>query len=113
MNLDTVTTAELLAELEKREKFKDSHDDHVLYMGIIDSDGAESIVKADDRESFSSLYNSLALRARFNGQRRPIIYTVRMPESLYNLYNEKMDKGEYDKVAEGLRELSTFKTLGY
>lgn len=113
MNLETVTTAELLAEIERREKSKDDYDDHVLYMGIIDSDGAESIVKADNSETFSSLYNSFALRTRFNGQRRPVIYTVRMPESLYNLYNERMQKGEYDGVAEGLKELSTFKTLGY
>ena len=113
MNLETVTTAELLAELEKRESQKELHDEHILYMGIIDADGAESIVEANNREKFASLYNSLALRARFNGQRRPIIYTVRMPENLYILFNERMDKGEYEEVAEALKGLSTYRILGY
>lgn len=112
MKLQELTTDELLAELARREKEK-IETDHSLFMGLIDQDGAESLMMVKTKEKFAELHNSLSLRARFNSQRHPMLYVVNMPHLMYESFNERLLKGEYVEVAEELRKLSTFKKLGY
>lgn len=110
MNLQELTTEELLAEITRREKEKIESDQH-LFMGLIDMDGAESLMPVKTKEVFASLHNSLSLRARFNSQRFAIIYVVHLTTPMYDTFNERLLKGDYQQVAEDLQLLSTFKKI--
>jgi hypothetical protein len=106
------STEDLYNEIDRRNK-EELQNDHFICLGIMDNDGVESIVKINDKEHFARTYNSLSLRARFNGHRSTILYTVKITQPLLDLIQEKLKDGEYIKVSETLQELSTFKNIGY
>ena len=114
MNLEKYTTEELREELRKREN-PEKLDDQKLYIGLIDIHGVESLTLADTKERFSSALSSLELRSRFNSQRSPEIYSVRMPIDLFSILNDKIKNGyeaDFIEVANVLKSLSTYKRLG-
>jgi hypothetical protein len=84
---------------------------HNLYMGIVDNEGAESLLLVDNFEKFTDIHKSLSLRARINGHRNPSVYSVIMPSEMYEIYNTQLLEGKYKEVAESIKELSTFKVL--
>lgn len=112
MNIAELSTDDLYAELDRRAQEK-IESDHFLCMGLIDIDGAESLMKVKSGNKFAELHSSLSLRARFNSQRRPIFYVVNITQPMFDSYDERMKKGEYVKVGEELKALTTFKRLGY
>jgi hypothetical protein len=83
-----------------------------LYIGIVDNDGAESLLEVANFKEFSDKYGSLSLRARFNGHRNPDVFSVIMPSEMYKVYNAQLENGKYKEVAESIKELSTFKVIG-
>lgn len=111
MNLEDLTTEELYKEIEKRKQILD--DESILCIGIIDDLGAESLIQTKNAEVFAASYTSLSLRARFNGQRKPILYTVSMPQRLFDIFDKAMKNSDHLKAGENLSKLSTFKKLGY
>ena len=112
MKIDELSTDELYAEIERRTQEK-IESDHFLCMGLIDIDGAESLMKVTSGDKFAELHSSLSLRARFNSQRRPVMYVANITQPMFDAFDERLKKGEYVKVGEELKSLSTFKRLGY
>jgi hypothetical protein len=114
MNLEKYTTEELHEELKRRENLvKD--DSQKLYIGLIDSHGVESIILADTKDLFSKAMSTLELRSRFNTQRSPEIYSVRMPVDLFSILNDKLKNGydgDFIEVANVLKGLSTYRKIG-
>ena len=103
---------ELLAELEKRnQESKEESKENILCIGILDIDGTESLIKVNSSEHFNATLSSLKLRARFNSHRKPIVYSVKIPLSLFNIMDESLQKGKYHEVSVSLQELSTFEEL--
>jgi hypothetical protein len=112
MSLEKYTEEQLRAELEKRSQAPQEEPQH-LCVGIIDVDGAESIIFCETGEKFAESIRSLQLRARFNSHRHPIVYCVKMPRILYDTISDAIKRGEYLSVAESLKSLSNFKSIGY
>jgi hypothetical protein len=114
MTLEKYTTEELREELNRREK-PEKNDDQKIYIGLIDSHGAESIILADTKELFSKAMSSLELRSRFNSQRSPEIYSVKIPIDLFSILNDKLKngyEGDFIEVANVLKSLSTYRKIG-
>jgi len=115
MNLENYTTDELREELKRRETVFTDPRSHKMYIGIIDCHGAESLMLADTIDQFRAVMSSLELRAKFNGQRDPEIFSVRMPVDLFSILNEKLKngyEGDFVEVANVLKGLSTYKKIG-
>lgn len=112
IELKNISTEDILTELERRNQ-EAIDNDHFLCMGLIDNDGAESLMPVKTKETFASLHSSLSLRARFNSQRIPVMYVVNITQPMYEEFDRRLLKGEYVKVGEELKKLSTFKRLGY
>jgi hypothetical protein len=83
-----------------------------LYIGIVDNEGTESLLKVSNFKEFNDSYDLLALRARFNGHRGPDIFSAVMPPEMYKVYKEQLTKGKHKEVAGSIKELSTFKVIG-
>ena len=83
-----------------------------LYIGIVDNEGTESLLKVSNFKEFNDSYGLLALRARFNGHRGADIFSVVMPPEMYKVYKEQLAKGKRKDVAGSIKELSTFKVIG-
>lgn len=114
MSLEKYSIEELQEELRRRET-PEKIDNHKLYIGLIDQNGAESIILADTAELFSKAMSSLELRSRFNTQRSPEIFSVKMPVDLFSILSEKLKKGyegDFIEVANVLKGLSTYKKIG-
>jgi hypothetical protein len=114
MNLEKYTTEELHEELRRREELV-RNDTQKLYVGLIDCHGVESIILADTKELFSKAMSALELRSRFNTQRSPEIYSVRMPIDLFSILNDKIKngyEGDFIEVANVLKGLSTYRKIG-
>lgn len=113
MSLEKYTTEELQEELNRRSDVK--KDDQKLYVGLMDDHGVESIVLADTADQFSKVISSLQLRSRFNTQRSPEIYSVRMPVDLFSILNDRIKngyEGDFIEVANVLKGLSTYRKIG-
>ena len=113
MSLEKYTTEELQEELNRRSNVE--KDDQKLYVGLMDTHGVESIVLADTAEQFSKVISSLQLRSRFNTQRSPEIYSVRMPVDLFSILNDRIKngyEGDFIEVANVLKGLSTYRKIG-
>lgn len=102
--IEKASIEELLEAIQAKEQ--------ILYIGIIDNDGLESLLKVTNFKEFSDQYGSLSLRARFNGHRNPDVFSVIMPPEMYKVYNEQLSKGKFKEVAESVKELSTFRVIG-
>jgi hypothetical protein len=112
MSLEKYSDKELQAELQKRNLVK-HEDEHHLCVGLIDQDGAESLMIANTPKSFASTIHSLQLRARFNSHRRPVIFSVKIPLSLYEVIDSQMKSGKYEEAAKAIRSLPNFKPIGF
>ena len=112
MKIQEATKQDLLDELERREKVV-VNNDHFLCIGIIDNEGVDSFVRVDTKEKFAELHSSLSLRSRFNSHRNPVLYAVNLTQPIYDDLNSRFKQGECEEVAEELKQLSTFKNLGY
>jgi hypothetical protein len=115
MSIENISTEDLLAEIERRKKEEEeNHQD--LYIGIIDDNGLESMVLVKDSTEFASKIRALQLRARFNGHRRPIVFSVKMPKQLFEEYRLRLGGNTNDELAkrmgDSLKQLSTFNELG-
>lgn len=111
-NLKDFTTEELLDEIKRREDLPVKPQD-VLCVGIVDNDGAESLLVVKNAEDLGTKLSSLQLRARFNTQRHPIVYSVKIPLELFDKLDNNMKKGNYHEASEAIQSFSTFKNLGY
>jgi hypothetical protein len=62
-------------ELNKSEERLEFERTHTLYMGIVDDEGVEGIVKIDknDPDQMGRRYKSMELRCRMNGQRNGVV----------------------------------------
>jgi hypothetical protein len=112
MSLEKYTDKELQAELEKRNLVK-HEDDHHLCVGLIDQDGAESLILANTPKLFASTIRSLQLRARFNAHRRPVIFSVKIPLSLFGEIDSQLKAGKYEEASEAIRSLPNFRPIGF
>jgi len=112
MSLDQFTIEELQRELEKR-KTSNIEDEQLLCVGLIDDEGAESIIIANTPDTFSSVISRTRLRARFNSQRNPIVYSIKIPLSLFKALSDKIKEGNVIECGEVIKGLSNFKSLGY
>lgn len=115
MSIEKYTDHQLLAELERRKVDRTEELEELQYLciGIIDDDGAESIILCENNKEFANSLSRLKLRARFNIQRRPIVYSVKIPRCLFEVMSKKIKEGKSKEVGEALREFSNFKNLGY
>lgn len=111
MELHTATTEQLREELEKRES-SETDEQYILCIGLIDVDGAESLIQTPDAKKFETTLNSLLLRSRFNSHRSPIIYAIRLPKELISIINERFSKGEFQEIGNMIQSFSTFKKIG-
>ena len=111
-SLEKYTTEELELEL-KRRSTSVATETQYLCVGIIDDMGTESLVLCENGAEFAERLNSLQLRARFNAQRNPIVYCVKMPRSLFTVFDSILKRGDFESTAKALKELSNFKILGY
>jgi hypothetical protein len=118
MSIEKFTDEELEAELNRRrnetenEKESSNLDLH-LFIGIIDDEGAESIILANTPQLFVERMNSLQLRARFNSHRNPTVYSVKIPMQLFEEFTRNIRIGKYMEVAETIQKIPTFKSLGF
>lgn len=108
MSLEKFTTEQLLDEIKSRESEKS---DHLLYIGIVDSEGLESMTLVSSPSDLR--LESLQLRARINSQRSPIVYAVRMPKVLAETIQNKARNGGHREAGTAIKTLSTFRSLGY
>jgi len=113
MNITDFSIEELKSELDKRLSDSEnlSEKTYHLCIGIIDSDGAESLVPVDSAEEFSKKLSTLNLRARFNGHRSPEVYAIQLPQELIDVINARFTKGEYTEIGNMLKSFSTYKKL--
>lgn len=115
MNLENYTDEQLREELEKRNAMPHNEgiqDPQHLMIGIIDDEGVDSMVYCETNKKFAETLKSLQLKSRFNGQRNPIIYSVKVPKRMFEVMNEGMRKGENQKIASVIKGLSNFTKIG-
>lgn len=110
MSLEKYTLQELQDEIWAREQVQK---EEFLCVGIIDVDGAESIILCESKEKFAETVRSLQLRARFNSQRHPVVYCSKMPRALFDAFDKAIREGKHIRAGETIKSLSNFKSLGY
>ena len=106
--LKHVTTEQLLQELEERKTLAKETKD-ILHIGIIDSEGLDSIVATPDSKRFCEIHHKLGLRARFNTGRNPVLFAIKIPEIMAKLIKGK----PVVEAAEFVQDLSNYQVLGY
>ena len=107
MKLDNISTEELLKELKRREELK-KLDDNVPCMGINDDLGVESFVILKNADEFASKLLHMELRCRYNSQRNPEIFFVKLPLKIAEMFRDEKD---VQKVGKALKQLSNYKKL--
>lgn len=112
--LKTVSTEELLKELESRkvtaeQEAEQEEEKDILHIGLIDNEGLCSIVAIPDKETFARVHGKLDLRARFNTQRNPEMFAVKIPKMMANLIRNKTSL----EAAQFLKGLSIYKAIAY
>lgn len=112
MNLNDYTEEQLREELTRRQGVTLNDDQH-LCLGIVDIDGVESIFFCDTAQKFSDALKTLQLRARFNSQRRPVLYCAKMPRSLFQEFSDRIKEGKHKEVGEAIMGLSNRINIGY
>ena len=105
--LNEYSTEQLLEEIERRK----IQDEFFLCLGIIDDLGVEGLVPVKTHEEFSTLHNSLSLRARFNGHRNAKVYSIRVNRASFDAIDEILKIGEYERATEMIKNMSTFKII--
>jgi hypothetical protein len=112
MELSQFSKEEILEELKRREETESSNN-HFLCIGLLDDEGLESFIKIKNANHFSELYNSLALRARFNSHRNTKIYSIKIDNAIHDMLIENIQNGKYHESCETIKNLSTFKELNF
>ena len=107
MNLDKISTADLLEEVEKRKELE-KESEMILCMGIIDDLGAESFIRVDTAAKFSEKLTPMLLRSRYASHRNAYVYSVRLNVLVVEMIEQMFKKITVDHV-----EISTMlKRLG-
>lgn len=94
IDLSNITTEDLRAEIHRRENYESVvGGEHVPHIGIIDSEGLDSITAVPDAKEFADVIRKMELRTRFNAHRKPEIFFVKIPKYLADEAMKKPEKG--------------------
>lgn len=106
IDLSKIKTEDLKAEIERRQTRESEVGEHIPHIGIIDSDGLDSITAVPEAAEFAKVIRTMELRTRFNGHRKPEIFFVKIPKYLADEAMKKPEKG-----ADIIRGLSNYQKI--
>lgn len=107
--LKTIKTEDLVAELKRRKKDVD-YKGQIPFCGLVDDNGIESMEEVN-ASTLGPMYNTLQVRARYNSQRNPEIFFVKMPKMMADVLKSGFGRDEHKEAARQLKGLSNYKKI--
>lgn len=114
--IKNISTEELIAELKKREEeLKNPDMNYRRVVGIMDDEGIESFIDADemDVEKLSHRFFAMKLRTRYVTNRNARFYTTWLPKVVCDVVTDLMKSDKNVEAMEMIKKLPNLKYLGY